>query len=305
MGRRGLIGGLVGATLRGMPGEAAAEGVRGCVFCRIASGPGYALFFQDAGPLFVESREGDEALPWSAETPDVFVFENQFLFFDLTSLVIPARHTPTTGRRYYDQQSELWRDLGAAGRTARDHGLRALELMRERNAERAPEGFRVFCNFGAFGEQTQPHAHLQVHAGKELDVSRFAPTGEPWPEAVRKLGGPVAETESTLFYDARGVLEAGRSEIWKVTIRMGFSGAQRTLPPFALLAVPRSGVSQWELWEDMGQMGADIVELAERESPGGFRLMANFPGREREAGWGAGHVLVVGGHYLGLYADYF
>ena len=41
-----------------------------------------------------------------------------------------------------------------------------------------PAGFRVFCNFGSMGEQSQPHAHLQVHAARELDASRWAPTGE-------------------------------------------------------------------------------------------------------------------------------
>lgn len=304
-----------------MPGEAASNSVRSCVFCGIADGRESALFFHDGqrdgqrngeqggGAMFVDSPRGEPSVPWSAATPEVFIFENQFLFYDLTSLVIPKAHSPTVGPRFYMQQSELWGDLGAVGRAARDHGARTLELMSERDArngtERAPQGFRIFCNFGSWGEQTQPHAHLQVHAGRELDVSRFAPTGEPWPEAVQRFGGPVEETESTLFYDAGPVLEAGRSEIWKVTISMGFSGARRVLPPFARLAVPRSGASQWALWEGLGAMGAEIVELAERESPQGFRLMANFPGQEREGEWGGGHVLIVGGHHIGLYADYF
>ena len=301
-----------------MPGEAASAGLRGCVFCGIADGRESALFFHNGehtgepadrrgavSRMFVDSRRGEPSVAWSAATPDVYVFENQFLFYDLTSLVIPGWHSAEGGKRFYGQQSALWRDLGAAGRTARDHGLRSLELMQERNAERAPQGFRVFCNFGAWGEQTQPHAHLQVHAGRELDPSRLAPTSEPWPEAARRFGGPIAETESTLFYDAAPVLEAGRSEIWKVTLSMGFSAARRELPPFARLAVPRSGASQWALWNEMGAMGAEIVSLAEQETPQGFRLMANFPGQERENAWGEGHVLIVGGHHIGLYADYF
>ncbi len=256
--------------------------------------------------MFTDSRRGEPALPWSSAAPDVLVFENQFLFFDLTSLVIPREHRPTEGRRFYSQQVDLWRDLGAVGRTARDHALRALELMAEQRPDRAPQGFRVFCNFGAYGEQSQPHAHLQVHAAQELDVSRFAPTGEPWPAAVQRAGGRlVAETESTLFYDALPVLRAGRGAMWKVTVSVGFSAPQRSLPPLALLAVPRSQVSQRQLWEDVGQLGADVVELGERESPGGFRLLANFPGQERGAEWGAAHVLLVGGGYLGLYADYY
>ena len=284
----------------------AAPSVRGCVFCGIASGAEPALFFQSEGDMFVDSRRDDPALPWRDDQPDVFVFENQFLFFDLTSLVIPRGHGPTRGRRFYSQQAEMWHDLGEVGRTAREHAVHVVDLMTERDASRAPEGFRVFCNFGAFGEQSQSHAHLQVHAGRELDVSRFAPTGEPWLQAVQRAGGRiVAETESTIFYDAAPVLEAGRGAMWKVTVNVGFSAPHRSLPPLALLATPRSAVSQWDLWANVGALGADAVELAERESPGGFRLLSNFPGQERDEGWGAGHLLVLGGDYLGLYADYY
>ena len=108
-----------------MPGEAAFGGLRNCVFCGIADGREEAFFFQsDGGIKPVYSRRGEDALPWSDATPDVFVFENQFLFYDLTSLVIPSWHSERVGPRYYLQQSELWQDLGAAGRTARDHGQR-------------------------------------------------------------------------------------------------------------------------------------------------------------------------------------
>lgn len=281
-------------------------GVRGCVFCGIAYGREPALFFQPEGAMFVDSRRGDSSVPWAAETPDVFVFENQYLFFDLTSLVIPRGHGPTQGQRFYSQQVELWRDVGSVGRVAREHAVRALELMAERRPDRAPQGFRIFCNFGAYGEQSQPHAHLQVHADRNLDISRFAPTGEPWPAAVQRLGGqPAAETESTLFYDALPVLEAGRNELWKVTVSMGLSASRRSLPPLALLAVPRSPISQWALWENVGQLGADAVALAERESLHGFRLLSNFPGPERAEDWGAAHILLLGGAPLGLYADYY
>ena len=280
--------------------------VRGCVFCGIADGREPALFFRNEGGMFVDSQRDAPSIAWSDEVPDVFVFENQFLFFDLTSLVIPRDHAPTHGRRFYSQQIDLWRDLGEVGRTARDHAVRTLGLMQERHPDRAAQSFRVFCNFGAYGEQSQSHAHLQVHAGPELDVSRFAPTGEPWLPAVERAGGRVvAETESTIFYDALPVFEAGRNQMWKVTVNVGFSAAHRSLPPLALLAVPRSGVSQWELWQDVGQLGADAVELGERESPGGFRLMANFPGQQRAEAWGPAHVLLIGGDYLGLYADYY
>ncbi len=289
-----------------MPLKPGQEHTRYCVFCGIAEGRESALFFRDGHRGFIDSRRGDPSSPWSDERPEVFVFENQFLFFDLTSLVIPLEHPPTNGRRFYSQQSELWRDLGEVGRTARDHALQVIEWMQDRNPQRAASGFRVFCNFGSMGEQSQPHAHLQVHAAPELDVSRFAPTGEPWLEAVRANGREVVhETESTVFYNALPVLAAGRSNLWQVTVSVGFSSPNRALPPLAVLAVPRSGVSQRALWEDVGQVGADVVDFAEERSPGGFRLLSNFPGQQADEESGPAHILVVGGDYLGLYADYF
>ncbi len=276
-----------------------------CVFCGIAEGAESALFFRDGERRFTDSRRGEPSAAWSEARPDVYVFENQFLFFDLTSLVIPAWHSERAVP-FYGQQHELWRDLGEVGATARDHGEQGVAWLGDRDAERAPSGFRVFCNFGGMGEQSQPHAHLQVHAARELDRSRFAPTGEPWLEAVIASGGEVAhETESTLFYNALPVLEAGRSNLWQVTLSVGAMSAQRTLPRLALLAVPRSGVSQRALWGDVGQVGADAVEYGVGASPGGFRLLSNFPGQQSDEDYGPGHVLLLGGSHLGLYADYF
>ena len=278
---------------------------RFCVFCGIADGAESALFFRDGERRFVDSRRGAPSTPWSDERPDVFVFENQFLFFDLTSLVIPQSHSDTA-IPFYAQQSELWSDLGAVGQTARDHGRQAVEWLQDRNAERAPSGFRVFCNFGSMGEQSQPHAHLQVHAARELDPSRWAPTGRPWLEAVTASGSRIIhETESTIFYDALPTLEAGRSNLWQVTVSVGFSAPQRSLPKFALLATPRDAQSQWEMWRDVGQLGADVVDYASEASVGGFRVLSNFPGQQADEGYGPAHVLLLGGSHLGLYADYF
>ena len=278
---------------------------RSCVFCGICDGTEPALFFTDGQRRFTDSRRDEPSAPWSDTRSDVFVFENQFLFFDLTSLVIPRWHSESV-TPFYCQQSELWRDLGDVGATARDHGKQTVEWLQDRNAERAPTGFRVFCNFGAMGEQSQPHAHLQVHAAKELDRSRFAPTGQPWLEAVKQYGGCVVhETESTVFYDALPVLEAGRDQLWQVTVSVGFSSPHRSLPKLAHLAVPRQPISQWEMWRDVGQVGADIVDYAAEQSPGGFRVMSNFPGRQIDEDYGPAHVLLLGGSHLGLYADYF
>ncbi len=288
-----------------MPNRPGKEPARFCVFCGIAEGTESALFFRDGERRFIDSRRGDPAAPWSDERPEVFVFENQFLFFDLTSLVIPKQHSYTL-TPFYAQQSELWADLGEVGETAMDHGEQAVEWLADRMGERGPTGFRVFCNFGSMGEQSQPHAHLQVHAAQALDRSRWAPTGEPWLDAVRTHGNRIVhETESTIFYDALPTLAAGRSNLWQVTVSVGFAAPHRALPKLALLAVPRAPIAQQTLWKDAGQLGKDVAEYGVEQSPGGFRLMSNFPGQQRDEDYGPAHVLLVGGSHLGLYADYF
>ena len=289
-----------------MPDQPGAPRPRHCVFCGIADGREPALFFRQGERRYIDSRRDQPSSPWSDDDSDVFVFENQFLFFDLTSLVIPKEHAPTAGARFYSQQVDLWRDLGSVGRTARDHAYETLDWMRDRSPERAPSGFRVFCNFGSMGEQSQPHAHLQVHAGQDLDPSRVAPTGQPWLEAVREFDTAVwHETEHTRFYDVLPILEAGKSNLWQVTVSVGFAAPSRQLPPIALLAEPKSGQTQHELWENVGAVGADTVELAEGLSKGGFRLLSNFPGSQRDDGYGPAHILLLGGAHLGLYADYY
>ena len=288
-----------------MPNKPGQPASRFCVFCGIADGSESALFFRDGEQRYIDSRRGDSSVPWSDARSDVFVFENQYLFFDLTSLVIPQVHSNEV-IPFYAQQTELWSDLGEVGATARDHGVQAVAWLRDRNPERAPSGFRVFCNFGSMGEQSQPHAHLQVHAAKELDPSRWAPTGEPWLEAVTQNGARIVhETESTIFYDALPTLEAGRSNLWQVTVSVGFSSPHRALPNMALLAVPRDPISQTAMWGDVGQLGADVVAYGAEVSPGGFRVLSNFPGQQVDEAYGPAHVLLMGGSHLGLYAEYF
>ena len=288
-----------------MPNRPGQRLTRFCVFCGIADGAESALFFRDGERKFIDSRRGDPSTPWSDERSEVFVFENQFLFFDLTSLVIPASHSEAN-LPFHAQQAELWRDLGNVGATARDHGMQWLDWWRDLRPERTAQGFRVFCNFGSMGEQSQPHAHLQVHAAPELDRSRWAPTGEPWLEAVQSRGGEIVhETEHTIFYDALPTLGAGQSNLWQVTVSVGVSAPHRQLPKLAALAVPRDSQSQHAMWDDVGPLGADIVDFANERSPGGFRLLSNFPGQQSDEEYGPAHVLVVGGSHLGLYADYF
>ncbi len=288
-----------------MPNKPGQQRSRFCVFCGIVDGSESALFFRDGERRFTDSRRGDPSAPWSADQPDVFVFENQYLFFDLTSLIIPRDHSDST-IPFYSQQMELWSDLGDVGRTARDHACQYVEQLQARNPDRAPTGFRVFCNFGSMGEQSQPHAHLQAHAAQELDQSRWAPTGQPWHDAVREHGDCIVhETDSTIFYDALPTLEAGVANLWQVVVSVGFTAPQRSLPKLALLAVPREPTSQWDMWEDVGQLGADVVEYGAEQSPGGFRVMSNFPGQQIDQGYGSAHVLLLGGSHLGLYADYY
>ena len=288
-----------------MPNKPGQQPSRFCVFCGIVDGSESALFFRDGERRFTDSRRGDPSAPWSDDRPDVFVFENQYLFFDLTSLVIPRAHSDSV-IPFYSQQMELWADLGEVGATARDHGRQYVEQLQARNPDRAPKGFRVFGNFGSMGEQSQPHAHLQVHAAPELDQSRWAPTGQPWLDAVREHGDCIVhETESAVFYDAMPTFEAGFANLWQVVVSVGFTAPHRSLPKFAMLAVPREPISQWDLWEDVGLFGADVVEYGADQSPGGFRVMSNFPGQQIDEGYGPAHVLLLGGSHLGLYADYY
>ena len=71
--------------------------------------------------------------------------------------------------------------------------------------------------------------------------------------------------------------------------------------PVMLLVMPKRHLSQQELWQHPGQVGAVAVKLGRELCPRGFRLLSNF-------GWDAmqsqshAHVHVIGGTYLGPYA---
>ena len=71
--------------------------------------------------------------------------------------------------------------------------------------------------------------------------------------------------------------------------------------PVMLLVMPKRHLSQQELWQHLGQVGAVAVKMGHELCPRGFRLLSNF-------GWDAmqsqshAHVHVIGGTYLGPYA---
>lgn len=73
--------------------------------------------------------------------------------------------------------------------------------------------------------------------------------------------------------------------------------------PVMLLVMPRSHMTQQELWSDgiMGRIGRAAVDMGRQFCPGGYRLLANF-GADAMQSQEHGHVHVIGGTYLGPYA---
>lgn len=73
--------------------------------------------------------------------------------------------------------------------------------------------------------------------------------------------------------------------------------------PVMLLVMPRSHVTQAELWADglIGRVGQIAVAMGEKFCPKGFRLLSNF-GADAMQSQEHGHVHVLGGTYLGPYA---
>ena len=73
--------------------------------------------------------------------------------------------------------------------------------------------------------------------------------------------------------------------------------------PVMLLVVPKIHLTQVELWSGGGltsKITALAVQLGERYSPNGFRILANF-GRDGLQTQPHGHLHVLGGTHLGLY----
>ena len=275
-----------------------------CPFCRLIVGNGDAVFFTRDARVVLNGAQGKFSHAWSDKDPNVFVMENQYMFCDTTSLVIPGWHYTQDHEPIHTDQMRMWRNMQAIGRAARDHGHQQVRLMQEQFGERAPRGFRIFCNFGRNAEQTQSHAHLHVHATQALDASRYLPTGEPYVHAARRINNIVEQTECTLFYDILPAFEQAQAEMFDIGLRSKIRAKNNPLPRVMLLAVPREDPeqSQWDLWEDVGQVGQDATEFMEYISgKDDFRVMANFTGQQN---YGPAHLLLVSGP-LTMYGDYY
>ncbi len=75
--------------------------------------------------------------------------------------------------------------------------------------------------------------------------------------------------------------------------------------PVMLLLVPRKHMTQVELWSSgplLGKMGQLAVELGKKHCPNGFRILSNF-GEDALQTQPHGHIHVIGGARLGLYAN--
>jgi histidine triad (HIT) family protein len=131
-----------------------------------------------------------------------------------------------------------------------------------------PHGFRLVSNFGWDALQSQPHAHVHVLGGAAMDP--VVPVVRLWRPLVERDGLRVSLAE-------------GRE--WPPVVMLGEMVPER--PPQAL-------------WEDMGEMGVELVRLGLRTCPGGFRLLSNF-GWDALQAHPAAHVYLLGGDELGHY----
>ena len=70
--------------------------------------------------------------------------------------------------------------------------------------------------------------------------------------------------------------------------------------PVMLLVVPKTHITQEELWSDMGRAAKLAVELGNKHASQGFRLLSNF-GHDALQTVQHGHLHLLGGTSLGLY----
>ncbi len=70
--------------------------------------------------------------------------------------------------------------------------------------------------------------------------------------------------------------------------------------PVMLLAIPKTHMTQEELWRNMGRVGEIAVEMGRRFCPNGFRLLSNF-GFDAMQSQEHAHVHILGGTFLGEY----
>ena len=73
--------------------------------------------------------------------------------------------------------------------------------------------------------------------------------------------------------------------------------------PMQILVVPRTHMSQTELWRSgdlLGKMGDLAAQMGEERCPRGFRILSNF-GRDGMQSQPHAHLHVIGGEFLGRY----
>mgnify|MGYP000942993883 CR=1 FL=1 len=76
-----------------------------------------------------------------------------------------------------------------------------------------------------------------------------------------------------------------------------------TWVPVMLLVVPRTHLTQREMWSDavlLGRIGDLAVRFGQELCPGGFRLLSNF-GNDALQTQDHAHLHVTGGDHLGIY----
>ena len=127
-------------------------------------------------------------------------------------------------------------------------------------------GFRLVSNFGTDAMQSQPHGHIHILSQPFLD--HFEPA------------------QQEVFYEDEEMVVHRNKHSW-ITL--------------TLHARPKRAVSLTDFWENLGGIGARLVELGWKHSPGGFRLLSHFApsveGQDVEP-----HVHLLGGTFLGEYA---
>lgn len=108
------------------------EQLPNCVFCRIAA------------------KQAPATIRY--EDDEVVAFDNQLTWVPVMLLVIPKRHM---------DQEELW-----ASSLMQKVGVVAVKL----GSQLCPRGYRMLSNVGRDARQSQPHGHLHVIGGTELEL---------------------------------------------------------------------------------------------------------------------------------------
>ncbi|MBT3942368.1 MAG: hypothetical protein HOC77_12920 [Chloroflexi bacterium] len=228
--------------------------------------------FRD-GCVFCKISEGNEPArylaPDGVETEDrsgvsgdgPLAFRNRLTWLRVMALVVPPGHP---------SQEQMWTD--------RDLYVPlipyALALGRELTIDNlpddtAPEGFRAISNFGRIAHQSQDHAHVHI-------ITR--PDYEAMPE-VKADAPPLDASSGDIVVESAEVISAP----WSVRITL-------------------AGITtQEKMWADprLPDLIDSTIALAEKESPEGYRLAAEFLPVD---GLGPAGLFILGGGQLDLYA---